>query len=214
LNHPGSGSTYFQGLNEDSHFDQHTPDAVTEILRPFGDRELEVKPVSVYSWGGGSIRFPMMHFGEVSTLGVMGTESGRPKVSFALDNKPFSDHPWFHTQQLVASLSFIGGLYGDEQHTLAPPLIPESNEFYARTMHFESNKLRSESERIGLVIEACETSSFIYAMPVAAMFERVLNLAGYSAELSGAGLIVRQLIAQIGGVDRQGSSRFRECGGC
>jgi hypothetical protein len=100
----------------------------------------------------------MMHFGEVSTLGVMGTELGRPKVSFALDRKPVNDDPWFHTQGLVASLSFIGGLYEDKQHTLAPPFIPELNEFYARTMHFEYNKLRSESERIGLVIDADDTS--------------------------------------------------------
>jgi len=129
------------------------------------------------------------------------TESGRPKVSFALDGKPFSDDTWFHTQALVASLSFIGGLYGDDHHTLAPPFIPELNEFYARTMHFEYNKLRSESERVGLVIDASDTSSFIYAMPVADLLKRVLGLAGYSAELSSAGLIARQLIAQLGGVD-------------
>jgi hypothetical protein len=185
----------------DASFDQSRPDAVAEVLRTFGDRELAVSPVSVHSWNGGNIRPPMMHFGEISTLGVMGTELGQPKVSFALDRKPFNDDPWFHTQQLVASLSFIGGLYGDEGHALAPPFIPELNEFYARTMHFEYNKLRSESGRIGLVIDADDTSSFIYALPVADLIERVLDLAGYSAELSDAGLIARQLIAQLGGVD-------------
>ena len=185
----------------DASFDQNMPDAVAEVLRRFGGRKLAVSPVSVNSWNGGNIRPPMMHFGEVSTLGVMGTELGRPKVSFALDRKPVNDDPWFHTQGLVASLSFIGGLYEDEQHTLAPPFIPELNEFYARTMHFEYNKLRSESERIGLVIDADDTSSFIYALPVADLIERVLGLAGYSAELSAGGLIARQLIAQLGGVD-------------
>jgi hypothetical protein len=68
-------------------------------------------------------------------------------------------------------------------------------------MHFEYNKLRSESERVGLVIDACDTSSFIYAMPVSDLIERVFDLAGYSTELSAGGLIARQLIAQLGGVD-------------
>jgi hypothetical protein len=78
----------------------------------------------------------MMFFGETSTLGVMSSDSTKPRISFALDSKPFSDEVWFHTQHLVASLSFIGGLYGDEEHTLVPPFVPELNEFYSRTMHF------------------------------------------------------------------------------
>src|ERR1039458_6036068 len=48
---------------------------------------------------------------------------------------------------------------------------------------------------------ADDTSSFIYALPVADLIERVLGLAGYSAELSAGGVIARQLIAQLGGVD-------------
>jgi hypothetical protein len=98
-----------------------------EVLRPFGDQTLPVIRVNTHRWADSKIRPPVVHFGEVSTLGVMGTDAGRPKVSFALDSKPFDDDPWFHTQGLVASLSFIGGLYGDEQHTLAPPYIPELN---------------------------------------------------------------------------------------
>jgi hypothetical protein len=143
----------------------------------------------------------MMFFGKASTLGVISTESEKPKVSFSLDDKPFSDDAFFHTQCLVASLSFIGGLYGDEQHVLIPPFIPELNEFYARSMHFEYSKLRSESDRIGLVIDACDKTGFIYALLVADLFERIFDLAGFSAKLSVGGLIARQLIAQLGGVD-------------
>ena len=81
----------------------------------------------------------MMHFGfgQISTLGVMGRSPGKPKITFALPDKPFCGDTWFHTQNLVASISFIGGLYGDDVHTLNPPFIPELNEFYARTMHFD-----------------------------------------------------------------------------
>ena len=181
--------------------EQNTAEYLNEITRPFGGRAQIVCRVSEDSWNGHNVRPPTMHLGNVSTLGVIGTEFGRRKVSFALDDKPFSGDPYFHTQRLVASVSFTSGLYGDEQHTLHPPFIPELNEFYARTMHFQYDKLRSEPKRIGLIIDACDSSSFVYPLPVGDLFERVLHLAGFSAKLSAGGLITRQLIAQLGGVD-------------
>jgi hypothetical protein len=175
--------------------------AMADATKPFGELVSMVCPVREGAWNGLNVRPPMMYLGEVSALGVIGAESEKPKISFSLDDKPFSDDVWFHTQTLVASLSFIGGLYGDEQHTLVPPFIPELNEFYARSMHFEYSKVRSESDRIGLVIDACDKTSFIYALPVADLVERIFDLAGFSAKLSVGGLIARQLIVQLGGVD-------------
>lgn len=180
---------------------EHTPEAMNDVLKPFAERSSMICPVGEGTWDGVNIGPPTMHFGRVSTLGVMSDEYGKPKVSFALNEKPFDGDSWFHTQHLVASVSFIGGLYGDEDHTLTPPYIPELNEFYARTMHFHHDKLRSEPEQVGLVIEASDTSSFVYAMPVSALFEKVFGLGGLAAKLSGGGLIARQLIAQLGGVD-------------
>jgi len=175
---------------------------LADATKPFKTEEVSsVCTVGDGSWNGLNIRPPTMYLDESSTLGVMGTEAGKPKVSFSLDNKPFSDDVWFHTQHLVASLSFIGGLYGDERHILIPPFVPELNEFLARTMHFEYSKLRSESDRIGLVIDACDKTTSIYALPVADLMERVFGLAGFSASISAGGLIARQLILQLGGVD-------------
>jgi hypothetical protein len=176
--------------------------AMTEATKPFKEEEVSsIHTVGEGTWNGLNLRPPMMYLGDVSTLGVIGVESGKPKVSFALDNKPFSDDVWFHTQRLVVSLSFIGGLYADEQHTLVPPFVPELNEFYARSMHFDYSKVRSEFDRIGLVIDACDTTTSIYALPVADLIERIFGLAGFSASLSAGGLIARQLILQLGGVD-------------
>jgi hypothetical protein len=132
----------------------NTQEYLTEIMKPFQERASVMCRVDAGIWSGGAVRPPMMHFGEASTLGIFSNEFGRPKISFALEGKPFNGDTWFHSQALVASVSFIGGLYGDEQHTLIPPFIPELNEFYARSMVFEYNKLRSEPERIGLVIDA------------------------------------------------------------
>jgi hypothetical protein len=172
--------------------------AMVEVKKPFGGL---VSEICVIRRGELNVRPPMMLLGEASTLGVMSVESAKRRISFSLDNKPFCDHPWFHTQQLVASLSFIGGLHGDEDYTLVPPFVPELNEFYARAMHFEYDKLRSESDRIGIVINACDKTSFIDALPVLDLIEKIFDLAGFSAQLSAGGLIARQLIAQFGGVD-------------
>ncbi len=180
---------------------------IDEASKPFGDLELMRCPVSEPLWNGLNLRVPMMHLGQVSVLGVMGLESGKPKVSFALGEKLFCGDAWFHQQHLVASISFIGGLYGDEQHTLEPPYLPELNEFYARTMHFEYNKLRIEPGRVGLVIDAADHDSFLYALPVAEMMERLFAMAGYRAKLSAGGLIARQLITRLGGV--QGARVFK-----
>lgn len=180
---------------------------IDEARKPFRDSTLIGCPVSIHTWNGRNLRPAMMHFDEVSTLGVIGRERGKPKVSFQLNDKPFCSDRWFHRQHLVASVSFIGGFYGDEQHTFAPPYIPELNEFYARTMHHLYDKLRIESERIGLVIDAADTDTFLYALPVADLIENVFGMAGFSTKLSSAGLIVRQLIGQLGGL--QGAQVFK-----
>ncbi len=180
---------------------------IDEARRTLAEIQLTVCPVSEHSWNGRNIRPPMMSFDRVSVLGVFGSERSQPKVSFSLSDKPFCGDTWFHTQHLVASVSFIGGLNGDEQHTLHPPYIPELNEFYARTMHFQYNKLRIESERIGIVVDAADVDAWLYALPVADLFEHILGMADYTSKLSNGGLITRQLISRMGGL--QGMRVFK-----
>jgi hypothetical protein len=175
---------------------------INEVMEPFRKEEAtSFCSVGDGTWNGLNIRPPTMYLGDVSALGVMGGEPENPRVSFALQNKPFNDDPWFHTHKLIASLSFIGGLYGNEEHILVPPFIPELNEFYARTMHFEYSRLRSEPNGVGLVIGACDADAFVHAMYVPDLIERIFDLAGFSATLSTGGLIARQLITQLGGVE-------------
>lgn len=177
------------------------------LQAPFGDGPYTICGIDELSWNGLNIRPPMMYFSEVASLGVLVTESGKPRLSFGLTDKPFAGDTWFHTQHLVASLSFIGGLYENEEYTLELPYIPELNEFYARTMTFQHDRLRIESERIGILIDAADTDSSLYALPVAELFKRVFELAGYVSKLSSGGLIARQLITQLGGVN--GAKAFK-----
>lgn len=177
------------------------------LQAPFGDGPYTICGVDEISWNGLNIHPPMMYFSEAASLGVLVSESGKPRLSFGLTDKPFAGDTWFHTQHLVASLSFIGGLYGNEDYTLEPPYIPELNEFYARTMYFQYDRLRIESERIGILIDAADTDSSLYALPVAELIKRVFELAGYVSKLSSGGLIARQLIAQLGGLN--GAKAFK-----
>lgn len=175
--------------------------------QPFQGMQLSRCRVQDHFWAGGAVSPPVMHFGQASTLGVMGESNGVPRVNFALANKPFSDDSHFNHQHLVASMSFIGDLYGDAQHTFDVPYIPELNEFYARTMHFRYNKLRVEPERVGLVIHASDHDSFLTAMPVADLMHRIFSMAGFDSSLSNSGRIVRQLLTQLGGL--QGARVFK-----
>ncbi len=179
-----------------------------EALRaPFGKEPCTICGVDEFLWNGLNLKPPMMHFGEVASLGVLITEGEKPKISFGLNDRPYAGDAWFHTQHLVASVSFLGGLYGRDDFTLDPPYVPELNEFYARTMHFHYNRLRIESERIGLVVDAADTDSFVYALPTAELIKRVFALAGLKTNVSPGGLITRQLISQLGGL--QGARVFK-----
>lgn len=180
---------------------------IEEARGLFPEIQLMACHISEHLWNGRNLLPPMMHFDQISVLGVLGKEQDRPKVSFSLNEKPFCGDIWFHSQHLVASLSFLGGLYNDHQHTLHPPYIPELNEFYSRTMHFEDDKLRVEAERIGLVIDAADTDAWLYALSVSELVERIFSMAGYSAKLSNGGLIARQLISRLGGL--QGARVFK-----
>ncbi len=115
-----------------------------------------------------------------------------------------------HNQLLAVSISFIGGLYDDDQHTFELPYIPELNEFFARTVHFDYSKLRVEPERVAVIIDAEDHDAFVNAMPVPALMKKLFSLAGFESVPSGGGRILRQLLTQLQGV--QGARVFKILG--
>jgi hypothetical protein len=172
-------------------------DKIEDALKLFPGQSLMACRLPDDEWVR-AIRPPMMILGEASSLGVFSNENGRSRVSFSLTDRPFSTDRWFHTQHLVASVTLFGG---DEQRTFRPPYVPELNEFFARTMHFHYQKLRIEPERLGIVISAADHDSFLYGLPVPAFIEKLFEMIGLRAKLSGGGLITRQLVARLGGVN-------------
>jgi hypothetical protein len=142
-----------------------------------------------------------------SQMGILSQDRGPPKLSFAYGGKPFNGDLWFHTQHLVASVYVIGGLYGDDHHTLHPPYVPELNEFAARQMIHHYNRLRLEPGRLGIVIDAADEHGSISALVVSELFKEIFKLAGYKAKPSSSGLLTKQLIAQLGNL--QGARVFK-----
>lgn len=183
-----------------------------ELPEIFSGMELMQCRVTDMVWNGLNIRAPRLAFPSTTTLGILGKSNAehRPRVSFALSSKPFSSDPWFHTQHLVASVSFIGGLYGDESYLLQPPFIPELNEFYARTLHFDYSKLRIEASGIGVIIDAADTNISLNALATVELFKKIFAMAGYEAKHSKSGLLARQLISRMGGL--QGLRVFKIAG--
>lgn len=180
---------------------------IENVGKLFGAKKFLLCHVSESFWNGLNGKPPTMYFGDASVLGVLSSEHGKPKVSFALADKPFCGDTWFYQQHLVASVSFIGGLYGEERYTFDAPYLPELNEFYARTMHFEYDKFRIEPERIGIVIDIADHDGFVYALSTDALMEQVFRMAGFDTQLSPAGRLTRQLIIQLNGV--QGARVFK-----
>lgn len=167
----------------------------------FKGRPLTLSGVSEISWNGLNIKAPMMILGEASTLGVIGESFGKPRVSFALADKPFSGDSWYHNQHLVASVSLIGVGTLEARQTFLPPYAPELNMFLGRSMHSDHRILRIEPERLGLVIDAADNDAFINSISPEELFVELFKQAGVSAKPSPAGLLARQLITQLGGVD-------------
>ena len=174
----------------------------------FGDLELSHCRVSDDLWNGLNIVPPMMHFDTVSTLGIVTRERERPRVSFALNAKPFAGDVWFHRQHLVASVSFLGNpLFNEDLHTLEPPTSPELNEFFGRSMH-NYDAIRVEWDgTVGIVIDAADSDASLTAIPTHELFNRVFSLAGYAAAPSSRGLLTRQIMSMLGGL--QGGRAFK-----
>lgn len=170
-------------------------------LKPLvGDVTLSLHRASPYSWNGLNLRPPMMHLGETRALGLLAPLYGKRSVSFQLTDRPYSTQAEFSSQHLVASVSFVGRLYDDDERTLSPPYLTELNEFYCRTMHTNPDSVRVDTDRVGLIVNATDADEYLAALPVLEILKQIFRLAGFEARPSGPGLLAKQLIAQVGGL--------------
>ena len=68
-------------------------------------------------------------------------------------------------------------------------------------MYFRHNGLRIEPERVGLVIDAADHDATLRGLSASALVVKLFESAGQRARLSGGGLIARQVISRLGGLN-------------
>jgi len=153
-----------------------------------------------FIWNGLNVKAPRMILGTSDSLGVVVEKWGKPTVSFSLNEKPFSSNFEFYQQNLVASISMFGGRL-QENATFKLPYIPELNETFARSMGQRYSRLRVEPARLGIVIDSTAASLSISALQTAELVEAIFKHVGLEAKTSNAGVIAKQVIAQMGGID-------------
>lgn len=156
--------------------------------------------MSELSWNGLNIKPPTMILGQASSLGVIVNRYERDTASFALGDKPFSGDVWFHMQHLVASVSMFRSRR-EQEASFQLPYVPELNEPFGRSTGVGYAELRLEPDRVGIVIDAEDTDRNVQAVPILELVEALFTSCGIKATLSNAGLITRQLITQMGGID-------------
>ncbi len=178
-----------------------------EKIQRYTDLKAMICHVTDGTWNGLNLCPAIMHFPSISNLGIIGRDGDDLEISFPLSEKPFCSDTRFFRQHLVASISFLGGLYGDEKRTLCPPYIPELNEFYSRSMHYSHDMLRIEHGQIGLIVYAAGTDVSLKALPIAELVEHVFDMAGLQVTPSNGGLITQQIISILGGI--QGARVFK-----
>jgi hypothetical protein len=195
---PGVGVWYGRGTSEEQ---------ATRATEAISVSDYARAQVTNYLWNGLNLAAPMMFLGEGQSLGQISTDHDVPRLSFELTGRPYSKAVWFHPQHLVASVAIIGALYREVDFLFEPPFVPELNQFYGREMLFEYSAFRIEPERLGIVVDAHQHSAFLTAVSKQTLVQRIFSLAGYDVKTSAAGLIARQLLAQLGGA--QGARVFK-----
>ena len=147
---------------------------------------------------------PVMSFDEQSILGTVTQQFGQSAVTFQLPPKPcFTDFD-LHDQKLIAS---VRPLVQTPDFILCPPHAPELNEYYGRQIHFDSSKVRSEPEALGVVIDVTKSDLTLRPLNSLQLITRVFASHNIEASQSEAGKVGHRLIQQMGGL--QGCRVFK-----
>jgi len=174
--------------------------SIDDVVQRFSEGGLMPCSVGQPTWNGGSVRAPIMYFGDATALASVDQGDKAAAMSFALSDKPFVADRDAHTQHYVLSVDPGIGLFGNEQATFHTPFIPELNEFYGRNAHFIWNVARSEPESLGIISSVSDSHQTLRALNVSDLITQVFAAVGIDATPSKPGLIASTLIRQMGGL--------------
>jgi hypothetical protein len=177
-------------------------------IAPFGKNVIRCS-VTPSTWNGLNVKPRPIHFDEQTILGFLTDESMIPQLSFQLPQKPFFDDIQFHSQHVVISPRPLGEI-DREGATFFVPFIPELNEYYGQEIYLYHNRVRSEVDGLGVITEVTRKHLTLNALSTQNLIEKIFEVFGMKAETSRPGLIARQLIRQMGGI--QGCRVFKIAG--
>ena len=143
----------------------------------------------------------------ISTLGVVQDHNGTPQVTFALSEKPFSSHAEFWNQNLMANVKIDSACGRKLGFTFSPPFIPKLWKFYEKHLALYNDYLKVCAEGLDLAIKTNESDQRVNAVNVEEMTKAALGLGGFKVFDSPSGLLTKQIIGALGGL--QGGRVFK-----
>lgn len=122
-------------------------------------------------------------------------------VHFQLPGFKYSDQKrYFPGRFFVISFSFLTE-FSYPQHTFQLPDFSDLNEWYARRIHFQYDRLRVEPERFGIIIE--DRTNFLTLRPLYLpdLIQKIFDRSRIKISLSESGKIAKQIVEQMGGIE-------------
>ena len=184
------------------------PDTDAEDLSLPG-RKVVRHPVDVSSGYGLNIRSSLAHWPEQPVLGSVDETGDTPTVTFSLTQKPvLSD---VLQQYVGVTLSGYDHFFRDKNVTFFPPFLPELNEFYGRELFYRYDQVRADrgitGNAVSLLVATTTNDVTLRALSALDLVRSLFRRFGIHARPSRAGVITRQLISQMGGL--QGCRVFK-----
>ena len=181
-----------------------TMDKVEEVLKTLTTKKRKVLYQCGWpTWNGLNIKATNYYYNHDHATATVEKSYGSYTVTINLEEVPGAEShvsDGMGPQELALSIKAYTE-YGYENTTLKPPYIPELNDFYSSEIALEPYKLRIEEDGIGLIIQTWDHSLVIFTLPYLTLIKKLFDYAGVKAETSKAGLITRQIIDKLGGLD-------------
>lgn len=148
-----------------------------------------------------NINFKSPRFGSRSRSVLASFDPGPPPaIDFALPKKPCLEKIEFYRQHLVLEITTYRNVIWQSDYMFPPPPIPALNEFYGRQLWYYSDAVRSMPQGIALFVRTTDENCGVRGIENYALIQQLFRLARLEVQRSRPGLVARQLIQQMGGV--------------
>jgi hypothetical protein len=178
---------------------------IKELVKSIpSDKPISVLPFDVdVIWNSWNLRPASTYFGNAQTLASIDQSSNKYKVSFNLPDVPMvrRQERRIERQTFVTSIDAMqeADVYPD--HTLKPPFIRTLNAFYGHKIVGNPYQIRVEKYGIKVITECEDYSLSLSPISYQSIITQIFDLAGLKLETSQPGVITKQILQQLGGLE-------------